>query len=124
MDAEAVRDIFRSLGAVQIRRMFGGQGIYHGDVMFALVAGGELYLKADEQMAATFRGLGSRPFSFARRDGRVTLTSYWLMPESALDDPDEAAPLARLALQAARRSKAASRPDKAGRRKRPAISPS
>jgi len=33
--------------------------------------------------------------------------SYWLMPESAVDDPDEAAELAAMALAAARRTKAA-----------------
>ena len=40
--------------------------------------------------------------------------SYWLVPESALDDPDEAAELARLALSAARRAKAAAPKKKGG----------
>jgi DNA transformation protein and related proteins len=105
MDPEAIRDIFRKLGLIHIRRMFGGQGIYQGEAMFALVTGGELYLKADDQMAEMLRKLGSRPFAFERRDGRVMVTSYWLMPESALDDPDEAAELAALALGAAMRAR-------------------
>jgi DNA transformation protein len=33
--------------------------------------------------------------------------SYWRVPDSALDDPDEAAGWGRLALEAARRSAAA-----------------
>ncbi len=107
MDAEAIRDVFRSLGPIQIRRMFGGQGIYQGETMFALVASGELYLKADDQTSEVFRNLGSRPFTYERRDGRAMATSYWLMPESALDDPDEAAGFAGLALQAAWRARAA-----------------
>ena len=107
MDPEAIRDVFRRLGLVHIRRMFGGQGIYRDEVMFALVAGGELYLKADDEMAEMFRGLGSRPFTFERRDGRVMATSYWLMPESALDDPDEAAELGAMALGVALRARSA-----------------
>lgn len=107
MDAEAIRDVFQGIGPVQIRRMFGGQGIYRDGMMFALEAGGELYLKTDEGSQDTFRNLGSRPFAYTTRDGRVTIMSYWLMPESALDDPDEAADLARLALAAAQRAKAA-----------------
>ena len=107
MDAEDLRDIFRSLGPVHIRRMFGGQGIYQGELMFALVDSGEVYLKADDETVGFFRERGSRPFSFQTRDGRTTLTSYWLMPESALDDPDEAAELAAMAVAAARRAKAA-----------------
>lgn len=107
MDAEDLRDIFRSLGPVHIRRMFGGQGVYQGELMFALVASGELYLKVDDESIGFFRELGSRPFAYETRDGRRSVMSYWLMPESALDDPDEAAELAAMALAAARRARAA-----------------
>ncbi|MBB3019417.1 DNA transformation protein [Microvirga lupini] len=106
MDAEAIRDVFRSFGPVQIRRMFGGKGIYQDDLMFALEAGGELYLKADEDSVGVLQEAGSRPFTFETRDGRTTLTSYWLMPESALDDPDEARDFATMALGAALRARA------------------
>jgi len=107
MDAEAVREIFHSLGPIHIRRMFGGKGIYQGEVMFALEARGELYLKVDEETVAHFRDLGSRPFSFQMRNGQASITSYWLMPETAFDDPDEAAQLSRMAVAAAGRVKAA-----------------
>ncbi len=106
MDAETIRDVFRGLGPIHIRRMFGGQGVYQGELMFALEAYGELYLKVDDESVATFRGLGSRPFAYTTKDGRTTAMSYWLMPETALDDPDEATQLGRLALQAAQRRKA------------------
>jgi DNA transformation protein len=118
MDAEAIRDVFRSLGPVHIRRMFGGQGIYQGELMFALEAYGELYLKVDDETAAFFRDAGSRPFTYETRDGRTSIMSYWLMPESALDDPDEAAELAGKALTAARHAKTAQA------RKRPKAAPS
>lgn len=107
MDAEAIRDIFREFGLIHIRRMFGGHGVYRGDLMFALEAGGELYLKADEETVSHFRDRGSRPFVYQSRDGRTSTMSYWIMPEAALDDPDEAAQLGRLALEAARRARAA-----------------
>jgi DNA transformation protein len=86
--------------------MFGGLGIYRDDLMFALGSGGELYLKADDTSVALFRNLGSRPFTFQGRNGKPMATSYWLMPESALDDPEEAARLADLAIAAAYRAKA------------------
>ena len=106
MDAEAIRDVFRSFGPVQIRRMFGGKGIYQDELMFALEAGGELYLKVDEESVGTFQELGSRPFTVEMKNGPATMTSYWLMPESALDDSDEARDFATMALGAARRAKA------------------
>ncbi|MGO4524844.1 TfoX/Sxy family protein [Microvirga sp. 2MCAF35] len=107
MDPEDLRDIFRSLGPVHVRRMFGGQGVYQGELMFALVASDEVYLKADDETAGFFRDRGSRPFAYETRDGRKSIMSYWLMPESALDDPDEAAQLAAMAMATARRAKSA-----------------
>lgn len=107
MDPEAIREIFEAFGPVQIRRMFGGQGIYREEVMFALEDEGELYLKVDDETVAHFRNLGSRPFSYRTKDGRTAILSFWLMPESAFDDPDEAAELARMAFKAALRAKAA-----------------
>ena len=107
MDSEAVAEVFRAFGPVRCRRMFGGLGIYRGDLMFALVADGELFLKVDGETLQIFRDLGSRPFVYASRDGRATTMSYWLIPDSALDDPDEAADLAHLAFRAALRARSA-----------------
>jgi len=107
MDAEAIHDIFRSLGPIRIRRMFGGQGVYRGEVMFALEAGGELYLKTDAETVPVFEALNSRPFTYEAKDGRTTVMSYWLMPESATEDDGEAHRLGMLALEAAHRARAA-----------------
>jgi DNA transformation protein len=106
MDAEAIREIFREAGEIRIRKMFGGQGIYRDDLMFALEAGGELYLKVDADTIDRFRALGSRVLTYSGRDGKPMTMSYWLMPESALEDPEEAAGLAHLAFAAALRGKA------------------
>ena len=67
--------------------MFGGAGIYRDGLMFALAAGGEIYLKTDGETAAQFRDAGSRPFVFAKA-GTLVATSYWSLPEAALDDGD------------------------------------
>ncbi|QFU16370.1 TfoX/Sxy family protein [Microvirga thermotolerans] len=115
MDADAIRDVFRGLGPIRIRRMFGGHGIYRGDAMFALEAGGELYLKADARTAPVFEALNSRPFAYASRNGRTTVMSYWLMPESAIEDEAEAQRLGALALEAALRARAAKPSRKAAR---------
>ena len=108
MDSEAIRDLFASLGPVRTRRMFGGQGVYAGELMFALEADGELYLKVDDSTLSAFRSAGSRPFVYEKK-GRTTQMSYWRLPDRALDDPDEAARWGRLALEAATRAATTSR---------------
>ena len=86
--------------------MFGGQGIYAGELMFALEASGELYLKVDDGTLPVFRAAGSRPFVY-EKEGRKAQMSYWRLPDNALDDPDEAARWGRLALEAATQAAAA-----------------
>ena len=115
MDPEAIRDLFASLGPVRTRRMFGGQGVYAGELMFALESYGELYLKVDDGILPAFRSAGSRPFVY-EKDGRTSQMSYWRLPDPALDDPEEAARWGRLALEAAARAVAARKPKLAKRR--------
>ena len=99
MDADGIRDLFGPLGVVDTRRMFGGHGIYLNGRIFALEIGGEIYIKAGESIADRFRAAGSRPFSYAR-NGKTATMGYWTLPETAVDDPEEAARWARVSLDA------------------------
>jgi DNA transformation protein and related proteins len=109
MDPDIIRDLFADLGAVRVRRMFGGQGIYLDELMFALEAGGELYLKADPETAGLFAKAGSVQFVY-RKHGKLMSMSYWRLPDSGLDDPDHASRFGRLGVEAARRAALAKRP--------------
>jgi len=102
VDADFIRDLFREFGAVQIRRMFGGAGLWADDVMFALITRDVIYLKADDESIAAFEAENCSPFSYTTKNGRHTLTSYWRLPERLYDDPDELAVWARRALGVAR----------------------
>jgi len=109
VDAEFIHELFAEFGAVQIRRMFGGAGLYVDGVMFGLVTGGVIYLKADDASIPAFETENCAPFSFPTKTGRHTITSYWRMPERLYDDPDEVANWAKQALQIARRKQSASK---------------
>ena len=52
--AAHLEDLFAPLGAIKIRRMFGGAGLYCGGLMFGLVFDDVLYLKADDGNRADF----------------------------------------------------------------------
>ena len=84
--------------------MFGGAGVYCDGLMFALVSGGDVYLKCDEGTAGRFRDAGCRPFLY-EREGRQIEMSYWSLPEQALDEAGLLKLYADLALEAARRAK-------------------
>lgn len=95
---------FAELGQIESRRMFGGHGIYHDGLMIGLVADDVLYLKVDGQTEAQFKAAGSRPFVY-NKAGKLVTMSYYEAPPEALDDPSDMAPWARLAYDAACRSR-------------------
>ncbi|MGL5736787.1 MAG: TfoX/Sxy family protein [Beijerinckiaceae bacterium] len=87
MDAAAIRDVFSPFGPVRARRMFGGYGIFSGDVMIALEIDGEIFLKADAQSEPYFLAAGSQAYVYPKAK-RPFVMSYWQLPPEALDDPD------------------------------------
>jgi DNA transformation protein len=101
--SEFIEDVFAGVGKITVRRMFGGQGIYAGDVMFALGHDDTLYVKTDDDMQEELAALGSTPFIFQMANKpQPTTTGYWRLPESALDDPEEATAWAKRALAVAK----------------------
>ena len=74
------------LGAVYAKRMFGGWGIFRMGLMFAVVIGDELYLKADEASVGRFKARGLKPFTYAAK-GRAVSLRYFQAPPETLEDP-------------------------------------
>jgi DNA transformation protein len=119
VDHEFIHELFAPFGAVTVKRMFGGAGIWSDGLMFALVFDGAIFLKVDDASIPDFEREGSRPFVYTRakskgRVGRASL-SYWRLPERLYDDPDELAVWAGRALAIAQRKQSTS--DKRARRK-------
>lgn len=88
---------------VTARRMFGGHGIYHAGVMFALVSEGQLFLKVDDESRGQFEAAGLSAFIYSSRGSQVAL-SYHRAPEAMLDEPEVAREWAERAWQAALRA--------------------
>ncbi|MCB1754920.1 MAG: TfoX/Sxy family protein [Gammaproteobacteria bacterium] len=101
---ENLKDVFAAFGAIEARRMFGGYGLYHDGLMFALVSGDVLYLKTDKQSLASFTGLDLQPFEFEKK-GKMVETSYYTAPEIIFDEPDAAKEWASRAYEAALRTR-------------------
>jgi DNA transformation protein len=99
-----LQDLFGSLGPVRVKSMFGGAGVYAGELMFGLLDRDEtLYLRADDETKGRFEAAGSRPFAYPLKDGTEFELGYWRIPEEALESPEEALEWGRLALDAALR---------------------
>jgi DNA transformation protein and related proteins len=106
MDRAELEEIFRSLGPVTIKRMFGGKGIYCDGKILGVEFEGELLLKADATSAPLFEEAGCRQWGYEHnKTGKPVKMPYWSIPDEAFDDPDIMAEWVRLAFEAALRSK-------------------
>lgn len=100
---EYLHEVFVEFGPIRSRKMFGGHGIYHHDLMFGLVADDELFLKTDKDNVAMFEELNLEPFEFETKD-KVIKMSYYRAPEEIYDDPEVARDWANSAFDAALRA--------------------
>ncbi len=66
--------------------MFGGVGIYAGQLFFALVADDTLYFKVDDSNRPEFERLGMKPFQPYGEGGEVM--QYYQVPAEFLEDPE------------------------------------
>lgn len=93
-------------GAPRARRMFGGHGLYIDEQFVAIVAEDTLYLKVDALTRGAFERAGCLPFVYDGK-GRAISMSYFSVPAEALESAALMQPWARMALEAALRSRAA-----------------
>jgi DNA transformation protein and related proteins len=96
-------DLLEPLGPVRARAMFGGHGIYCGDLMIGLVDDDEIFFKTDPETRPAFEGAGCRRWVFAG-GGKTMETNYFRPPDEAHESPEDMEPWGRLALEAARRA--------------------
>jgi len=95
-------------GPISTRRMFGGVGIYSGDVFFAIIDDDVLYLKTDESNRGDFERAGCGPFRPAGEGGETMM--YYSVPVSVLEDADELAAWGRKAIAVALAARERKRP--------------
>lgn len=68
------------------KRMFGGIGVYVGDVHFAILQRDTVYLRVDDDNRADYEAAGMPPFKpYADRD---TVMPYCELPVEILEDED------------------------------------
>jgi DNA transformation protein len=113
---EFLLDQLAAIGDVSARRMFGGVGLYAGEVFFAIVAHDALYLKADAVNRGRHEAEGMGPFT-PYADQSETM-QYYGVPVHVLEDPELLAEWARDAVAAARRAAEARTPRRLRRSRR------
>lgn len=93
-----VLDQLDGFHGVTYRAMFGGYGLYRGDVFFGIIHKSRLYFRTDDASRETYRAHDMKPF---RPNAKQTLKTYYEVPVEIIEDADQLIAWAR---QAARLS--------------------
>jgi DNA transformation protein len=98
-----VDQLNRAVPRIRARPMFGGVGLYSGELFFALIADDTVYFKVDASTRPEFEARGMEPFRpFGDESGTM---QYYQLPEDVLEDPETLRAWAEKALAVARQSK-------------------
>lgn len=98
-EIDHVLDLFSGVNDLSTRKMFGGIGVYSDGTIFAvMMRDGRLMLKGKGDMIARYDELGMERWTYQRPGKSETAMPYWIIPDSALEDAEEASALAREAL--------------------------
>ena len=100
---EYILDQFSQWRHVTARKMFGGVGLFCDSKMFGLIADDVAYLKVDDSNRKQFVEAGSSPFK--PYPDKLTIMSYFEVPQDILDDPDELVKWAEQSLAIQKRKK-------------------
>jgi len=112
VNADGLKELFAPFGAVEVKRMFGGAGVYAEGLCFAIESGGEVFLKVDAETEPAFTAAAASPFVYSAK-GKPMTTSFWRLPSAAYDEPDGLRRWAALGVEAARRAAVAKAKPKA-----------
>ena len=113
---EHVVETMRTFGPIESKSMFGGWGLYHDGVFFALVAEDTLYFKSDLDNAAQFDAEKLPPFVYESKVGERIVMSYRQAPAEALESTAVMETWARSGYGAALRAVRAKNPGKPRRK--------
>lgn len=97
---EFVTDQLEGLEGLEIRRMFGGWGLYLKKSFFGILFSGKLYFKTGPETAGDYLAAKSKPFVYAKKGKKpIRLKNYYEVPVDILEDRKE---LKSWAMKAAR----------------------
>ena len=93
---DLILDQLRDLGRVTCRGMFGGHGLYTGNVFFGIIFKGRLYFKTDSTSRSAYIEMDMKPF---RPNAKMTLKTYYEVPVEIIEDQDQLTTWAKKAIQ-------------------------
>ncbi len=96
-----IKDQLIEFGDIEVKKMFGGAGLYRDGVIFGIIGGGVFRLKADDTNQKDFEAKGMGPL---RSEKMKNIMPYWEVPADILDNRTELAKWAAKSFKVAQRT--------------------
>lgn len=96
--------VIDQLGGARVaaaRRMFGGVGLYQGELFFGAVDDDVVFLRVDDESRPRYVQRGMRPLRPVKSKPDMVMENYYEVPADVLDDADELQVWVRHAVTAA-----------------------
>jgi len=110
------------VGRVRAKRMFGGVGLYADELFFGLVFRNSLYLRVDDGSRDRYVTRGMPPFQPFPDKPDLSI-SYYQVPADVIEDLEDLAAWARIALRVAAAAPRTSKSRRAGQPQASALLP-
>jgi DNA transformation protein len=94
-----VLEQLEGLRDVVTKRMFGGVGVYRGDLFFAVIDNDTLFFKVDDKLRPRYRSAGMP--AFAPMAGKPAMEGYYQVPPDVLEDAMQLVEWAKLSIAVA-----------------------
>ena len=103
-----VLDQLARVPALSSAPFFGGIGLRSGAIFFGMIMGGTLYFSTSPAAREDYQKLGSRCFSYTKKDGKIQDTKLFEVPAEVLDDAETLHVWANRAIDASTQKRKAS----------------
>jgi len=101
---EYVLEQLSGLGSLRTRGMFGGVGLYHDELFFAIIDDDTLYFKVNESTRGEYLARGMHPF--CPFPGQPVMGGYFTVPVEILEEGSDLVAWARRACDVALKAQA------------------
>lgn len=101
--ADRVVDKMTDMGSIQQRKMFGGSGLFHQNLMFAIAVNDQLYFKVDAETRQVFEARGLERFSY-QQQGQTFFLDFYHAPAEVFSNAGIMAQWAKQAFLSAERA--------------------
>ena len=97
-----IKDQLSEFENFEIKKMFGGIGIFREGMMFGMIGGDVFRLKVDDHNQTDYEEKGMKPFYNAKKKKGMP---YWEVPAEVIEDKTQLSAWAQKAFEAAQRAK-------------------